>query len=541
MNKFIYYLFFICFLTFSLKAQIILPDFYANDPAQNSLGIGPTAIAVDDNGNFALAWQDWNEYGSPVPAMPRVAVQLFSSNAATVGPLNLFNGESRATIIYLDDYLTGDIDLEFLPNGNLLVAVEHEGLYDSFTTWTWSYEAGIGAVSPAGQIIDLLAGTGVIYWFWAYDLVDNGNMRLDIAPGGSFFATVNGPSYDTDYSAVIIQAFDENANYVGDYFTPHTNDPGPNSNHIFPDIATNGIVHLVVWQDGRQDANYDISAQFYSNSAPIGGNQLVNSGDPAGTFNLIPSVSMNSSGNSVVVWADSRQGLNGEIYGQRYNSSGQTVGNNFQISAGQGAIPPYTRAEVAVRANGSFMIVWTDSIPGVTGIQAYRARARQFNAEGNPTGPPFVLPDQDIPSGYPCVATNGSRYFCSWIDTRFDNVTPNVMAKVVEDINSSVEQIYGDIHSTCWLGDNNPNPFSSSTTIQFSIPYKVHVVIKVMDASGKEIVLLTDEILPPGRYESVFDGTGLTGGVYYYRMEATGRNNGVTNYFLDTGKLILLK
>jgi hypothetical protein len=341
---------------------------------------------------------------------------------------------------------------------------------------------------------------------------------------------------------VIIQAFDANANYVGSYFTPHTNDPGPNYNHIFPDIATNGNIYLVVWQDGRQDSNYDITAQFYTNSAPLGANQSVNSGDPANTFNLLPSVSMNAAGNSVVVWADSRQGINGEIYGQRYNASGQAVGNNFQISTGEGAIPLYYRPEVAMRDDGSFMVVWTDSLPGVSGIQAYRARTRQFDTNGNPTGPPSVLPDQDIPSGFPCIATNGTQYYCSWLDVRINNVTPDVFVKVVGDMNNGVEPVTGNgLSAKCWLGKNYPNPFNSTTNIQFAIPYAAQVVLKIFDISGNEVATLVNEPLQPGEYQYLFDGTELAGGVYFFRMDAVGRFGAAANYFTDTRRFILLK
>jgi len=524
------------------SSQVIISDFQVNDPNQNTLGIGPTSIAVASNGNFAVAWQDWNEYGVGVPAMPRVAVQMFASNTSTIGPLNLFNGESRSAIIYLDDYLTGNIDLEFLPNGSLLVAVEHEGLFDNLATWVWSWEAGIGAVNSAGQVIDMLPGTGVIFWIWANDLTDNGNLRLDVSPGGSFIGTLNGPSYDTDYSAVLIQHFDANGNYVGNYYTPHSNDLGPNYNHTYPDIATNGTIHVVVWQDGREDANYDITIQFYTTSAPLGQNQKVNSGDPANTLNLFPSVSMNSAGNSVVVWADGRTGQNGEIFGQRFNASGQAVGSNFQISSGEGALPPYLRPEVAVREDGSFMVVWTDSIPGISGIQAYRARARQFDSNGNPNGPTFILPEINISSGYPCVATNGSHYYCSWVDVRIDNVTPNVFAKVVDDANNSIEPVTDDNNSSvCWLGDNHPNPFKNKTTIEFSIPYNAQVKLKVFDLSGKEIAVLANELLQQGSYQFEFNAFDLVGGVYFYRLEAKNPNNSTANYFTDTKKLILLE
>lgn len=541
MNQIICFTILIFTLASPLGGQVILPDFIVNNPAQNTAGVGRTAIAVAVNGNFAVAWQDFNEYGVPIPAMPRVAVQLLSATVTPIGPLNLFNGESRAAIIYLDDYLTGHIDLEFLSNGILLVAVQHEGLFDNLVTQVWSWEAGIGAVSSTGQIIDLLPGTGVILWLFPYDLVDNGNLRLDVTPVGNFFGTLNGPSYNTDFSAVLIQQFDININYVGNYFTPHPTDPGPNFNHVYPDIATDGNIHLVVWQDGRQDPNYDITAQFYNNSGPIGGNQPVSSGDPPQTYNIWPSVSMNATGNSVVVWVDTRQNITGEIFGQRFNASGQPVGGNFQISAGEGLLPMWYRPEVAIRNDGSFMVVWTDSLDGVSGNQALRARARQFDANGNPTGVPFILPNLEVTSAHPNIATNGTYYYCSWLDVRVDNVTPNVFAKVIGDIISSAEPVSGSGFPIAFqLAQNYPNPFNPLTTIQFAIPYPAQVVLKIFDISGKEIATLTDETLQAGEYRYLFDGSELASGVYFYRMEAVSRSFPVQK-FAQTRKLVLLK
>ena len=133
------YFLLICIAAGPLGAQVIIADFLVNDPAQNTSGVGRTAIAAAANGNFAIAWQDYNEYGIPIPAMPRVAVQMFTTNVTPIGPLNLFNGESRSTAIYDNDYLTGDIDLEFLPSGYLLVGVQHEGQYSTIGTWVFSW------------------------------------------------------------------------------------------------------------------------------------------------------------------------------------------------------------------------------------------------------------------------------------------------------------------------------------------------------------------------------------------------------------------
>ena len=84
-----------------------------------------------------------------------------------------------------------------------------------------------------------------------------------------------------------------------------------------------------------------------------------------------------------------------------------------------------------------------------------------------------------------------------------------------------------------WLGPNYPNPFNPVTTLQFAVPSRSHVTIRVYDVNGRLARTVVDEELDPGWYTRVFDAEGLASGVYFYRMTA-GR-------FVETRKLVLLK
>jgi hypothetical protein len=410
-------------------AQAPTSDLLINDPAQNRKGVWRTAIAAMPDGRFAVAWQDFNDYTVPVPAQPRIAVRMFSPTGTPIGPPNLFRGESRPLSIWTSDSLAANADLAFLPNGTLLVAVEHEGDLSIGTSSVLSSEVGIGAIAADGSVIDVSGPNveGVILWLIPLGLSSEENPRMATAPNGFFFAVLHGPTFDTERHAVAIQVFDPQGRFAGDFFSPHTTDLPPRFNHVFPDVASNGNVHVVVWQDGRQDPNFDISAQFYNNTGPIGGNIRVNRGDPPNTLNVWPSVAMNPNGSSVVVWADTRNGPAGAVFGQLYNIAGQPVGGNFQISTGQGEI--CDRPEVAMLNNGRFMAVWTDSANCREVNDTVRARGRQFDANANPLGPPFILPSQNVPSGLANIATDGASYYCSWLDDRFGNNNPNVFAK----------------------------------------------------------------------------------------------------------------
>jgi hypothetical protein len=83
------------------------------------------------------------------------------------------------------------------------------------------------------------------------------------------------------------------------------------------------------------------------------------------------------------------------------------------------------------------------------------------------------------------------------------------------------------------LAQNYPNPFTSSTIINFEIPVRSFINLKVCNLLGKEIVELAGKEFPPGIHSVIFDASHLTKGIYYYTIK--------TNGFVQTKKMILLK
>ncbi len=87
-----------------------------------------------------------------------------------------------------------------------------------------------------------------------------------------------------------------------------------------------------------------------------------------------------------------------------------------------------------------------------------------------------------------------------------------------------------DVYS---LYQNYPNPFNPVTTISYSLAGRGHVSLKVYDMLGKEVASLIDTDQPAGNYETQFDGSQLSSGVYYYRL--------ISDNFVQTKKLMLVK
>jgi hypothetical protein len=83
------------------------------------------------------------------------------------------------------------------------------------------------------------------------------------------------------------------------------------------------------------------------------------------------------------------------------------------------------------------------------------------------------------------------------------------------------------------LHQNHPNPFNPTTTIKYELPLDARVTLNVYDVLGKEVLTLVDGFVPAGYHQVQLDGSRLSSGVYFYRINA--------GTFTDVKKLLLLK
>jgi hypothetical protein len=69
------------------------------------------------------------------------------------------------------------------------------------------------------------------------------------------------------------------------------------------------------------------------------------------------------------------------------------------------------------------------------------------------------------------------------------------------------------------LNQNYPNPFNPNTIIKFTVDASNPTTLKVYDILGNEIAQLFNETTEAGKiYELEFNASGLSSGVYYYRL-----------------------
>lgn len=83
------------------------------------------------------------------------------------------------------------------------------------------------------------------------------------------------------------------------------------------------------------------------------------------------------------------------------------------------------------------------------------------------------------------------------------------------------------------LLQNFPNPFNPTTKIEYRITDQSFVSLKVYNVLGDEVATLVNEEKSAGVYNINFDGTGLSSGMYLYKLQ--------TPDFVETKKMILMK
>lgn len=88
-------------------------------------------------------------------------------------------------------------------------------------------------------------------------------------------------------------------------------------------------------------------------------------------------------------------------------------------------------------------------------------------------------------------------------------------------------------YSQSFITSNYPNPFNSSTVIEFYVKDTEKLELKVYDLLGREVDTITSKIHSPGYYQYSWYPQNLASGIYFYRL--------TSGSYSETKKLILMK
>ena len=311
---------------------------------------------------------------------------------------------------------------------------------------------------------------------------------------------------------------------------------------LSPRIATDGAGGaIIVWQDFRNGSDFDIYAQHIDSSGSV---LWAANGVPlstAGGNQISPVIESDGAGGAVASWADRRNGSDYDIYAQRIDATGGVKWAVNGVPIGASAFDQVA-PRIGTDGSGGAYLVWEDWGSG----SASHIYAQHVDSAGavrwamNGTGICIAANNQE----YANMESGGLTGFTvAWQDFR-NGTDFNIFAQHVNADGSlggtTGVQPASSVPAAFGLYQNYPNPFNPATAISYELSAVSFATLKVYDILGREVTTLVSEVKQPGKYTVRWDGTRYASGVYLCRLEAIPAS-GSRNPFIASKRLMLLK
>jgi hypothetical protein len=178
----------------------------------------------------------------------------------------------------------------------------------------------------------------------------------------------------------------------------------------------------------------------------------------------------------------------------------------------------------------NYLITWLD----LTG--PVRVKGRFFSPTGNPIAAPFTVFDT-LGGKFPVGGVSGflaGKFFLG--ATRFgaNYSDGDIYGKFLQPSTTGANGDAPDLSPKEFvLSQNYPNPFNPSTTIRYGLPQASKVTLTVYNMLGQQVAVLQNGEQDAGYHDVRFDASGLSSGVYFYRMTA--------GTYVESRKLLLIR
>ena len=117
----------------------------------------------------------------------------------------------------------------------------------------------------------------------------------------------------------------------------------------------------------------------------------------------------------------------------------------------------------------------------------------------------------------------------------YDQVLERITQSIIveERVTTSVTNYDNIIIQKYMLGNNYPNPFNPTATIEYSLPLPGEVSLIVYNLLGQEVAKLVSDEIEAGYHKVTWNASNFPSGIYFYRLQA--------GDFVQTRKMVLLK
>jgi len=386
---------------------IVGDNFKINDNSQNISHRNPS-IGADLAGNFTVCWDDnRNDYNDVY------ARQFLYNGTPVAGDFKVsndvtYNAKQENAVMASDE------------NGNFIICWEDHRFGYNGEIFAQSYLNDGTAVDDNFMINDDEASENQKYPAIAIDEYEN--------------FIITWADHRAEYTGIYAQRFTNNGTTYGNNFK--VNDDTLFNYPMNPsvDISFDGSF-VIAWADYRQE-NSNIYAQRYtSEGIALGDNYKVNYMSAGMNYN--PVVVYQPNGDFVICWGDADEGgknnilyqhlakdnnskLIGEpdIWVQQFSSDGTPIGENIKVND-DGGFDRQMKPDMAVDANGNFVITWEDKRNGI-----YEIYLQQYFSDGTPIGSNYKVEDTIYCDWAlaPSISMDQTGNFnVTWRDNRNDN------------------------------------------------------------------------------------------------------------------------
>ncbi|UCD17371.1 MAG: fibronectin type III domain-containing protein [Candidatus Zixiibacteriota bacterium] len=217
-------------------------------------------------------------------------------------------------------------------------------------------------------------------------------------------------------------------------------------------------------------------------------------------------------------------------------------------------VPPAAIDDLAASSGdyeGELTLRWTapgdDGYEGIAGYYVILYSLDTIDASNWEQADLWVSPPSPLPAGQEQIFTltdlqPGKEYWVAikTVDDAFNisELSNCTCGEAKFEFSLDADDEIAEVPTDFRLAQNYPNPFNPSTTIEYSVPVRSNVAIRIYNVLGQLTATLVDEPKAAGNYAVDWGGIDDNGlqvasGVYLYRIEANGFN--------ESKKMLLLQ
>jgi len=363
-------------------------------------------VAMDEKGNFVVAWSSRNQDGSGYGVFAQRYDQYGKPAGEEFQVNTYFKGRQEAPSIAMNR------------KGNFVA------------TWTCFGQDG----SNYGIFAQRYNGKGETlgneFQVNTYTEMFQMNSCITMNERGNFVAVWSSSDQDGSGYGVFAQRFNKNGTTLGPEFQVNTYTM---QNQESPCVAMNKKGNFVIaWISYEQDGSgRGVFAQRYDKSGmPVGPEFQVNT--YAYEHQSNPCIAMDRKGNFVVAWISWKQNFSQYgVYAQRFKKNGEPVGPEFQVNTYTIGIKNWPA--IAMNRKGNFVITWTSWAQDGSDHGVF---AQRFNKNGKTVGPEFQVNNHiDKNQARPCVAMDKKgNFIIAWESLEQDGSGTGIFAKLFKNL-----------------------------------------------------------------------------------------------------------